>query len=467
MPILEIEVGMVSGGPLAPAGQTHLVAPSMKGSAMMRRTITRAGTTSVAIASLVALSACGGSGGSDGGGGADAWILTGGGWPNIDADFERWNEQAEGDQQISVEDFENDAYKERIRNVVGSGEAPTLIMSWTGGALNDYVEQDRVVDLSEHTGDLEDRVYESVWQNGVVDDSVYAVPLNDVQPVVMYYNQAVFDDAGIDVPTTWSEVEDAIEVFDSEGVTPFSVAGASVWPALMWLQYLTDRHGGEGVFDAVVQGESEAWSNESIIFALEELQTLATDGGFDADTFTGVDAGQNEDARLLADGEAAMLLQGSWVYATVHSDFPEFAESGDFGFTSFPELEDGAGDPSNLVGNPANFWSVSADASEEEQQVATDYISEWLYNDEMVDSLVDSGGLPPLNDIEDELSASDDGDFLSFADEQVAQANHFQLSWDQAVAPEVAQPLMENLENILLGNITPEEFAENMNAYQD
>lgn len=426
----------------------------------------RRGVAGVAAASLLALTACGG-GGGNGGDGANAWILTGGGWPNVDADLERWNDQAEDSEQIAVEEFENDAYKERIRTVVGSGEAPTLIMSWTGGALLEYVEQDRVVDMSEHTSDLESRVHESVWQNGVVEDDVYAVPLNDVQPVVMYYNQDVFDEAGLEVPTTWSEVEEAVEVFNDNDVTPFSVAGGSVWPALMWLQYLTDRHGGEEAFQAVVEGEEDAWDNESILYALETIQWLATEGGFDADTFTGVTADQNEDARLLADGEAAMLLQGSWVYATVHSDFPEFAESGSFGFTEFPVLEDGAGDPSNIVGNPANFWSISADASEEAQDTAVSYITEHLYNEESVQSMLDSGGLPPLNDIDDEIAATEDADFLEFANEIVSEANHFQLSWDQAVSPSEEQPLMENLENILLGNITPQEFADNMNALQD
>ncbi|MDZ5078239.1 extracellular solute-binding protein [Nesterenkonia sp. HG001] len=431
---------------------------------MTHRPPIRIATAGVAVTSLLALSACGG---GDDAADADAWILTGGGWPTIDEDLERWNEQAEDGQQISVEEFENDAYKERIRTVVGSGEAPTLIMSWTGGALNEYVAQDRVVDLTDEVGELESRIHESVWQNGEVEGAQYAVPMNDVQPVVMYYNQELFDQVDLEVPQDWSDVEEAIEVFNENDITPFSVAGGSVWPALMWLQYLTDRHGGEEVFQAVVDGEAGAWSEESILFALETIQELATEGGFDADTFTGVDAGQNEDARLLADGEAAMLLQGSWVYATVHSDFPDFAESGDFGFAEFPVLEDGAGDPSNIVGNPANFWSVSADSSEEEQQVALDYITEHLYNEETVQTMVEGGGLPPLNDIDDVIAETEDADFLQFADELVAGANHFQLSWDQAVAPEVAQPLMENLENILLGTITPEEFAENMNAYQD
>lgn len=194
---------------------------------MSRSTIAKKAAAGVAAAALLSLTACGG---GNGGGGANAWVLTGGGWPAVEADFESWNEERE-DQQIAVESFENDAYKERIRTVVGSGEAPTLIMNWTGGALLEYVEGDHVVDITSETEELRGQIHESVWQNGEVDGSVYAVPLNDVQPVVLYYNQELFDQAGIEVPQTWAEVEEAVAVFNEEGVTPFSLAGGSVWPA--------------------------------------------------------------------------------------------------------------------------------------------------------------------------------------------------------------------------------------------
>lgn len=424
------------------------------------RTATRARTVtaSMAAASLLALSACSG-GGSEG---SNAWILTGGGWPAIQEDFDRWNEENE-DRQIDVEAIENDSYKGQIRTAVGSGDAPTLIMSWTGGALLEYVEEERVIPLTEHTEELEGRIHESVWQNGVVDEDVYAVPLNDVQPVVMYYNQEVFDSVGLDVPETWDDVDESIDVFTDNDITPFSLAGGSVWPALMWLQYLTDRHGGEDVFNSVVEGDEGAWDQESILYALETIQELTDNGGFD-ENVNAVTADQNEDAQLLADGEAAMLLQGSWVYATVHMDFPEFAESGNFGVTSFPTLEEGTGDPSNIVGNPANFWSVSADASEDEQDIAIDYLTEHLYNDETVTEMLDTGSLPPLEGVEDQIADSGDAEFLELADQLVSDANHFQLSWDQAVSPNEEQPLIDNLSSILRGEMDPQEFVDAMNA---
>jgi len=427
---------------------------------MRRRT--RTSIAGFGAGTLLAISGCGG-GNLDG---ANVWILTGGIWDRVGEDIENYNEQAEDGQQLTIETFENESYKERIRTSIGSGEAPTLIMSWSGGPLAEYVDQDQVIDLSGEVDALQARVHDSVWDNGVIDGGVYGVPVTDVAPGVLYYNEALFEQVGLDVPETWSEVEQAIEVFNDHDITPFSMAGGSVWPALIWLQYLTDRHGGEEVFQAVVDGEPDAWSQESILYALEIMQELTEKGAFD-ETFMGVTADQNEDARLLADGEAAMLVQGSWVFLTMHDDYPDFAESGDFGWTTFPALEEGAGDPSNVVGNPTQFFSVSADATEEEQQIALDYLNSWVYNDEMVQTMLETQSVPPLTDIDDHMDGMEDPDYLEFIDTLVDEANHFQLSWDQAVMPNEEQPLIENLENLLHGNITPQEFVENMNALRE
>ncbi len=426
---------------------------------------TKLSTAVLAAGALLSVSACGGGdGGGSEGGEPSAWVLNGGVWNEVEEDFEAWNEE-NPDQAFAVESFANDIYKDRIRQAVGSGEAPTLIVGWTGGGLLEYVEGDYVTDITEETEELRGRLIESVVANGEVDGSTYAVPMNNVQPVVMYYNQAVFDEAGIEVPTTWEETLEAVEVFNEQGVHPFALAGGSNWPLLMWASYLTDRIGGPEAFQAVVEGEEDAWSHPAIIEALERCQELVEAGAFDPG-FASVVADNNEDAHLVADGKAAMVLQGSWVYSRLLEESPDFMETGNLGVTTFPEIEGGEGDPANIVGNPANFWSVSANASEGEQQAAVDYLSDWLFNDEYVDGMLETGNIPPLTGLEDEIAETEDSEFLNFTYETVTDAPNFQLSWDQAVDPAQVQVLLQSLSQVFRGEITPEEFATNMNEAQ-
>ena len=420
----------------------------------------------LSIPTLATLSACGGGKQPSGGAGSPSslsvWALTGAKEDTYQASFDAWDE-AHPDTPFAVEFFANDSYKEKIRTAVGSGNAPTLIFNWAGGTLADYVANESVVDLSGKVDDVLSRTIESIGKVGEVDGAQYGVPNNDTQPVILYYSTALFEEHSVTPPTTWDELMDAVATFSAAGITPISLAGSSVWPELMYIQYLTDRIGGEGVFEKIVAGEADAWSDPAITAALEAIIELVDAGAF-GDNFGSVSADAGADAALVHTGQAAMLLQGSWVYGTFKQDAPDFVADGGLGFLNFPAKDGGTGDPANVVGNPANYWSVSASADEDVQELAIQYLNEFNLNQDMVDDFLAMGAIPAVSGLEDSFGGLEDEDFLSFAYDMVLSAPHFQLSWDQALAPAPAQELLNNLSRIFLGEIQPDEFVANMNA---
>ena len=423
----------------------------------------------ISVPALVTLSACGGGKQPAGGAGSSSslsvWALTGAKEDTYQQSFDAWDD-ANPDSPFAVEFFANDSYKEKIRTSIGSGNAPTLIFNWAGGTLEDYVGNESVVDLTGKVDDILSRSIESIAKVGEVDGKQYGVPNNDTQPVVLYYSTALFEEHSVTPPTTWDELLTAVETFSAAGITPISLAGQSVWPELMYIQYLTDRIGGEGVFQKVVAGEADAWSDPAITAALEAIIELKEAGAF-GDAFGSVSADAGADAALVHTGQAAMLLQGSWVYGTFKQDAPDFVAEGNLGFLNFPAIDGGTGDPANVAGNPANFWSVSAAADADTQELAIQYLNEFNLNQDMVDDFLAMGAIPAVAGLEDSFSGLDDEEFLSFAYDMVLGAPHFQLSWDQALAPAPAQELLNNLSRIFLGEITPDEFVANMNATLD
>lgn len=425
-------------------------------------------TALVAGAALcLPLAACGGAqpgGGetSSGDAAATAWALTGGAEPAFRVAFDEWNTN-NPDKQIAVDWFANDAFKEKIRTAVGAGNAPTLIYNWTGGTLRDYVENGIVEPIGDSTAELQSKLFDSVIEAGKVDGELYAVPNNQSQPAILYYNKAMFDEYGVEVPTTWDAFITAIETFKDNGIIPVALAGQSQWPELMWIQYLTDRIGGPEVFQAVMDNEPDAWSDPAITEALEKIQELVDMGAF-GDAFGSVGADNGGDTALVHTGQAAMVLQGSWVYPNFIKDAPDFVNSGSLGYMNFPAIEGGAGDPNNIVGNTANFWSLSANATDEEKEVALEYLNTMNLNDEYIDELFKIGSVPPVKGLEDRIAELDDSDYLTFVYDMVKAAPHFQLSWDQALSSAQGQELLTNLSQIFLGQITPEQFVTNMNA---
>jgi raffinose/stachyose/melibiose transport system substrate-binding protein len=393
-------------------------------------------------------------------GGATMWALSGTNEANVDGpSVAEWNAANPG-SPVSAEYFANDAYKTKIRTAVGAGTAPTLIYGWAGGTLNSYVQAGKVLDLTSATAGIKDNYLSSVWDQGVVDGKTYAVPMNAVTPIMFYYNKDLLAQAGISAPTTWDEILAAVPKLQAIGVAPFSLAGGSKWPSLMWEQYLVDRVAGPEAFNAVMAGTPGAWSDPGIIKANTMIQQLVDAGAF-IDGFSSVTADSNADVALLYTGRAAMMLQGAWVYSTFEEQAPEFTQNS-LGYTTFPAVGGGKGDPNNIVGNPSGYYSVSADATPEQQAAAIEYLTKGVFNESYTTRMLSNNQVPPLADIGSLITGgttSFGGGVYSLTE----AAPNFQMSWDQALPSAQATALLSNLDQLFNKQITPQQFSENMN----
>ena len=80
-----------------------------------------------------------------------------------------------------------------------------------------------------------------------------------------------------------------------------------------------------------------------------------------------------------------------------------------------------------------------------------------------VSQLISLGDVPPVQGIDAKLSSAQHSDWLQFIYKSVQGANHYQLSWDQALPPQPAQALLTNLDLLFLKQISPQQFSDNMN----
>lgn len=421
---------------------------------------------------LGALAACGSSGpsgsGQNGGappGSASYWFLTSQPQEGIrTAAVERFNE-ANPDSQIQFTAFQNDAFKTKIKTAIGAGQAPTLIFGWGGGTLRSYVDAGQVDDLTpwfDENPAVKNRLFPTAFGPATVDNKIYAMPTETVQPIVLYYNKEVFDNVGATPPQSWGDIMDLVPRFNAAGVAPFSLAGQSRWPEMMWLEFLFDRLGGPEVFEAAYNGEPNAWSNPVAIDALTKVQDLVKADGF-VNGFSSVTADSNADQALLYTGKAAMMLQGSWTYGGMATDGGDFVSSGKLGYMNFPGVDGGTGDPSDTVGNPAQYLSIYSKATDQQKEVAKKFLSTAVLSDEEVKEWIGIGSVPIVQGTQSELGTSTDADFLEFIYRVSTEAKVFAQSWDQALSPTAAETLLDNISRLFQLSISPQQFADNMN----
>ncbi|NAZ74821.1 extracellular solute-binding protein [Kineococcus sp. T13] len=414
------------------------------------------------------LASCGGSNGPGQASSDEAsnWILTGQPKEGIrQGAVDDWNE-AHSDQKIVTSAFQNDAYKAKIKTAIGAGQAPTIIFGWGGGTLRNYAESGLVDDLTpwlQENPEVKERLFDAAFAAGTVEDKVYGLPTETVQPLVLFYNKKLFEQVGAQPPATWDELMALVPVFNAAGIAPISLGGQSRWTNMMWLELLFDRIGGPELFESIYNG-TPAWTDPAAIDALTKVQDLVKADGF-IKGFASITADSNADQALLYTDKAAMMLHGTWTYGGMKTDGGDFVSSGNLGYMNFPAVTGGKGDPMNTFGNPAQYVSISSKATQAQKDIALAFFKDGLLQEKEAEAYINEAGeVPIVKGIDAKFAGLEDEEWLKFTYDLATNAPSFAQSWDQALSPTEAETLLDNIEKLFGLAITPQQFAENMNA---
>ncbi|MRR30456.1 extracellular solute-binding protein, partial [bacterium] len=150
--------------------------------------------------------------------------------------------------KIEITVLENEAFKTKLTTVMQSGEVPDIFQSWGQGGMIEQVNAGLLKDIS---ADLEGEWGDSLGALDAfaVDGKNYGVPW-DMGAVTFWYNKDLFEQAGVEVPTTWAEFLTVCETLKAAGITPISVGEGDKWPGMHIWAYLVSRIGGAEAFSA-------------------------------------------------------------------------------------------------------------------------------------------------------------------------------------------------------------------------
>ena len=192
-----------------------------------------------------------------------------------------------------------------------------------------------------------------------------------------------------------------------------------------------------------------------------QVQDLVKAQGF-IKGFSSITADSNADLALLYTGKTAMMLHGAWTYGTMKSSGGSFVSGGHLGFMNFPTVEGGKGDPSDTVGNPGQYLSISSKATDAQKETAKKFFATAVLADPEVQEWVDNGNVPIVKGADSKFTGAD-ADFLKFVYNTSSNAKVFAQSWDQALSPTAAETLLDNIAKLFQLSVTPEQWVDNMN----
>ncbi|MCM3693427.1 ABC transporter substrate-binding protein [Neobacillus niacini] len=343
----------------------------------------------------------------------------------------------------------NDKYKQRLVVAMAGKNAPDVFASWGGGYLQEFADSDKLVDLTDKDIDYS-RFVDVALENSKFGDKVYGLPLG-ISTYQFYYNKEIFEKNGIEVPKTYNELLESIDVLKKAGLYPIALANQPQWPGAFYLMYLADRIGGEDVFKSAYNREGGSFADSTYVKAGEMIQDLVDREAFNPG-FNGLPYDAGAARQMIYTGKAAMMLMTSGFVNNVRDEFPEFEKK--MGVFQFPALEDGKGDSTNISAGISPVWSISK--SSKQQELSVELINE-LTSVETGTAYADMSGTPvAIKGVEPK------DEYVKTFTEWINAANSIQFPYDQTLAPELAQLHKETTFKLFGKTMTPKEAAEAM-----
>ena len=211
--------------------------------------------------------------------------------------------------KIEVEALQDEPYKSKVKIYASSNALPDIIQSWGQTSfIKPLIDAGMLAELYESdyaTYDFVSGSLDGFKQGG----KLYGLPRN-TDFFVMYYNQKILSDNGIEVPRTTLEWFEATKKLRAKGINPITTNAIEGWSLPIWFEYIAQRHTGDFTkMDDVLAGKATFTGNEQFLAAAKELQKFQKDKAL-ADGFLTTDYGASRN--LFGQGKAAFFLMGSW-----------------------------------------------------------------------------------------------------------------------------------------------------------
>jgi len=162
-------------------------------------------------------------------------------------------------------------------------------------------------DVAKSTG-FTDKVYDSAKNILYNEDgNIYAFPYAGNEYVVWYYNKAIFEKYGVEVPTTYDELLAAIDTFNKNDITPMAMFGSEGWITAAFYDVLATRWDAGGI--AKLDNGQGTASEDAYKNAADMMHKLVSAGIFQDSVST---TNYDQASQMFLNGEAAMFLNGQW-----------------------------------------------------------------------------------------------------------------------------------------------------------
>lgn len=209
-------------------------------------------------------------------------------------------------------------YKQKMKTQLGAGNAPDVFYV-DAKYSKAWASSDVLMNLSPYVrGDdsfSTENFYEGLLDGFRHNGKLYGIP-KGFSPLGLFYNQAHFEEAGVEEPTSWDEFRTALEAVDEAGVSEYPMIE---YPNCRIFKAMVYQNGGSVLNDA---------GDECVVASDQNVETLEYIVGMKEDDLiaTPSQLGAGWHAPALGNEEVSAAALGVWGLPPLESNFESVNE---------------------------------------------------------------------------------------------------------------------------------------------
>ena len=356
--------------------------------------------------------------------------------------------------KLDIEWFEANAWKETGETLALSDSLPDVFYWNAGGVLWNLVGSGDILALNDYlTPEIMDRMEPGLLADMTFNEGkIYQLPYTKAASM-LYCNTELFDKYSVKIPETWDELIEAVKTFKAAGVTPMALGGADQWPTNMYTDIIALRFAGDAACRAAYYKHPGAtFMTQDWVDGMAAFKQLIDLGAFPADAAS---LTRDESEVPYFAGEIPMYVHGQWFSGSLSPEMQQKVKA-----VKFPAV--GKGYDNQYMGGAAEGFCVSSYTEHpDEAFVAAQFFAENLSKI----GYIAGAGLPAWKY---DFSAYENlNPVMAMIKEATSTADSMLLWGNTALTGEDATLIGVTVYDVLTGEITPEQWCEDMETIFD
>jgi raffinose/stachyose/melibiose transport system substrate-binding protein len=286
------------------------------------------------------------------------------------------------------------------------------------------------------------------------DGSLYMIPL-EYQAEYFWYNKALFDKAGVSVPTSLDDIPAMCTALRKAGVTPIAIDGADQWPLERYVAYQPFRVGGPDYIKQLKTGKTTLAAAPGQA-AVNWLAALGNAKCFQ----TGFSSQGYSDAQnLFTSGQAAMYNIGTWELSSLATTKLSEKVRSDVDFFTLPTVPNSKTDASEYVVTSGIGVAVNAKTYDPLMHDFLKFALTKYYT-----MYAASGALSPTSNVTTAIPADATPLYKKAVDDANSVGGALLMPWDTQLDPTTNTTLQQDQVLLVQGNMSPATFTSTIDS---